>query len=248
MIQNIFMKLKEAMEQHSRILKSGRAFLPEGLEGKALTREVFPKIVGTLASKLKLDLRKEVRNYMPGNYYKDYGVEYQIIDFVFKMDDKDMIFFELESLDRSQIYLFRDYNDMDPDWDDNKLRYYKGTLERRIAKGIHLPRYYISLLILPDQAVGNYTIWDFNKHYNFLHKSLRQVIYQNPYRFYDGMIKSSARLWLEERLDYTGDTLRELQNKCELVFITCTIENLILSRGRDLFNPKKEIVKAIEWE
>jgi len=243
-IKTIFLALKQSLEEHAHTLRYGKLFLPQGLKRKKFTKEAFPKVINTFSSKLKLEVESEVSNPMPDGY----NLNPQKVDYVFTDDNHNSIFFELESLDRSQIYLFRDYNGIDEDWDDNKLRYYKGTIESRIEKNLPLPRYYISFLVLPDQAVESYTIWDCDKHYNFLHNSLKQVIFQNPYRFYNGVIKSSARLWLNGNLNYLKKSLKEFQSRCELVIITCTIDKLILSRGKDGFDPDRELIKTINWK
>lgn len=242
MIQKFFLMLKENMEQHSAELRRGKAFLPEYLKGKRLTRQIFPNVAESLASSSGLELETEVLNPMP----KEYGLK-QRVDFVFNKDKKNLIFMELETLDRSQIYLFRDYKGLSEDNNDNKLRYYKATLEKKLKGNKDMPKYFVFLLILPDQKVTHYQIWDRSKYYKFFHSSLKKVIRNNPYRFYDGMIKSSAQLLLEQKLEFSGKRIADLQNVCELALITCTVKELVLSRGKNFFNPEAEIRKAIKW-
>jgi len=244
MINKFFLAIKESLEEHSLDLKQGKLFLPLGLKGKRLTNNVLPSVIRTLSSELNMDFEAEVQNIMPDNY----NLNPQRLDFVFKKHGKELIFFEFESLDRSQVYLFKDYSTMDENWNDNKLRYYMGTLEEKIRKNLPLPKYYVSFLVLPDCAVNPYTIWDCNKHYNFFHGSLRKVIYRNPYRFYDGIIKSCARLFLETKISRFGKKIKDFQDRCELIIITCTIKELILSRGRDGFCRQQETRRVINWK
>jgi len=74
-------------------------------------------------------------------------------------------------------------------------------------------------------------------------------------RFYDHLIKSAARLFLtgnkymKEIEQSAGKTHRGkgIHDVCELVFITCTGDRLILFRGKDLFDPKKERIVKLNW-
>jgi len=78
-------------------------------------------------------------------------------------------------------------------------------------------------------------------------------VYENPYLFYDQQIKALARAFLRDQVEFFDSktrkwkkkTWKEYQEVCELVFITCTIDRLILSRGRDFFDRDKEITAAL---
>jgi hypothetical protein len=80
-------------------------------------------------------------------------------------------------------------------------------------------------------------------------RSLKELVYESPYRFYDHLIKSAARLFITKHHDFkptvsgrwTKIKLTEFQDVCELVFITCSWDRLIMSRGKDHFDPKREI-------
>ena len=111
MIDEFLISLKTSMEQFSSELHHGALFHPKGLEGKKLTGKVFPKIARNMARELDLGLTEEYTNYMP--YPSVYGLnKYSRVDFVFRKGQKPEIFFELESLDRAQLYLFWEYRRM----------------------------------------------------------------------------------------------------------------------------------------
>ena len=118
-----------------------------------------------------------------------------------------------------------------------------------------IPRCFVWLLILPDEKVDDYTanLWDIRKcgqtQDHILHPSLKGLIFENPYRFYDHLIKTSARMFLEATRDeLDGKCLKDFQNDCELVFLTCTGDRLIMSRGKNQFSPEKEKSVAINWK
>jgi len=251
MIQNIFQNLKESMEKQSPLLKSGKIFLPKYLKMNNFTNKFTP-VAQTLADKLQLTLIKQFNNPMPAGY--DCGKR-QIVDYAFLRNGSPILFLELESLDRSQLYLFRDHSQMKKSDIDNKLWYYYGTLVKKAQRVPDVPRYWVSLLILPDEKVGHYTIWDTSKYYRLFHRSLKDLVFENPYRFYDRLIKLSARHFLEKEQEFENPKSRKpiyknlikFQKECELIFITCTGQQLILSRGIHLFDPKKEKKVKIQW-
>ena len=245
MIKKFFSLLSDSLENNAEVLKEGRAFLPEFLAGKKLTRDIFPHVMGSLKSKLDMDMQSEFNNSMPKEY--ECG-NFQRVDYVFFYNERLFIFFELESLDRSQLYLFFEHRDIKDRDNGNKLWYYYATTAKSYEGKEQAPKYFIFFLVLPDQVVKRYQIWDPDKSCRFIHPSLKPLIYQNPYRFYDNLIKSSARLFLQKELEFKEPKtdkwikkkLVDFQDTCELVFITCTIKELILSRGTNLFDPKAE--------
>ncbi|TKB72897.1 MAG: hypothetical protein E8D46_10480 [Nitrospira sp.] len=247
-IEELHYRLKDSIEANYDILKYGELFLPKYLEGKTFVNQ-FKLVMATLAEKIDLKLRREVRNEFPS----EYKMSYQCVDYVFNTKKgQPILFLELESLDRSQLYLFSDgpVNEKD---NNNKLWYYHATLSNYYSKGTPIPRYFIFLLILPDRKVGGYTLWDINKNYQFFDPALRETIHNNPYRFYDRQIKACARALLRNEKyfwdgnDWSERPLEEIHKRCELIFLTCTIDRLILSRGKDLFDPAKEVALPIEW-
>jgi len=103
--------------------------------------------------------------------------------------------------------------------------------------------------------VESYRIWYTQKEYKFFPSSLEKSIFKNPYRFYDHRIKKIARSFLDKPQEFQDPVTNKwvplkltlFQNLCELVFITCTRKQLILSRGKDHFNPGKENKLKINW-
>ncbi len=251
-IDDFFSKLKESIEAHSADLKKGKLFGPKYLKDKIFSGK-FQKVAQTLERKLSLEMRKEIKNLMPKP--EDlYGL-YQRVDYVYFKNQKQYIFLELETLDRAQLYLFSDIKLKSGEYtEENKLWYYLGTIKKHINAKELIPRYFIWLLILPDKKVDDYStnLWDIKKWGDkkeyILHPSLKDLIFENPYRFYDHLIKTSARLFLTAKQDdLKGKSLTHFQNICELVFLTCTGDRLIMSRGKDHFTQKKEKSVAIEW-
>ena len=253
-IDEILVHLKESLEEHASDLKKGNMFEPQYLKGKAFSNS-FQNVAQTLAGKLGLEMRKEIRNDMPGP--KDLYGSYQRVDYVYFSDTKQYIYLELETLDRAQLYLFSDIKLEGCKYtEENKLWYYLGTVKKHIIENKPIPRYFIWLLILPDKKVEDYSanLWDIKKwgkhHEYILHPSLKNLIFENPYRFYDHLIKTSARQFLtgeDEDLTIKGKSLIQYQDICELVFLTCTGNQIILSRGKDQFNREKEKIVKIEW-
>lgn len=252
MIERFFSSLKESLETHSHDLSGGRLFLPEFLKDKVFTKR-FRAVMQTLASNLGLSLAMEVRNELPVDY--ECG-SYQMVDYVLSKQQKPIFYVEVESLDRAQFATFREHEDIRGGWADNKLWYYCGTVGKSISYGQTVPPYFVWLLILPDQRVEPYQIWDATSDYVFFHPSLKPLIFESPYRFYDHAIKTTARLFLQEKMELKDRNtdrwlLRKLanyQDVCELVFITCTVDHLILSRGKDLFDARKEEKTEIRWK
>lgn len=178
------------------------------------------------------------------------------------------IFFELESMDRAQLYLFTDTEfykrvkkAIHNDDNDNKLWYYYGTLGNHFCppekKPIPIPQYFVFFLVLPDRKVeGRYfTQWDWSRYYQIFHPGLKAKMCENPFVFYDQQIKAHARAFLNreeyflssQRGGWEAIPLEKTQAVCELIFITCAIDRLILSRGKDLFDPDKEQSFKINW-
>lgn len=253
MINRFFTGLKESIEEHSKDLKNGDAFLPQYLKKSRLTKTIFPKVVRTLSNKLNLEEPStEINNSMPEGF--GFQGKRQRVDYVFYNAKKPKLFFEVESLDRAQLYTFIKSKQY-------KLQYYDGTVFNFYHQNGKktLPRYFVWFLILPDKEVPPYKIWDADKDKEFkdrlLNPELKKIIFNNPYRFYDNLIKTSACLYLQKKLIFKNNDgkwdkkrLMDFQKDCELVFITCTIKELILSRGKDLFDPQKERRLRLNWE
>jgi len=248
MIEKFFLKLKESMESHTQLLEGGRAFLPEFLKGKKFTNSFSP-VIRDVASSLDLRYEEEVVNKMPDPKIYDAG-DHERVDFVLSdNNDKPIFFLELESLDRAQLSTFWDHEGMKHEDIDNKLRYYYGTVVNKLIYGKDIPGYFVWLLILPEQPVnkGSYKIWDI-EYYKLFHRSIKKLISENPFLFYDHLIKTAARLFInEERQKEHPKKLADIQKECELVFITCTGKRLILSRGQDNFEPAREKQLEISW-
>ena len=240
--------LKSGIEAYSDLLKGGELFLPKYLKGKEFVSR-FAQVPEHISRALRLKLETEVDN----SFHRVSEMNPQRVDFVFSEDTgKPCIFLELESLDRSQLYLFHD-GPINEKNNDNKLWYYHGTLTNFYASNRSIPRYFVFLLVLPDRSVEDYHLWDMDKDFHLLDATLREVVYKNPYRFYDAQIKAAARGFLRNQA-YTFDgqgwkdcSPSELQQVCELVFITCTGDRLVLSRGKDFFAPEKERSLDLHW-
>lgn len=252
-IKEFVTNLKESMEEHSALLKEGEVLLPEYLKGKEFTSNVFPEIIDTLSQKVGLTLEWEFTNRFLEEY--EIGKKPQRVDYVFMRTKREpAIFLELESLGRSQLYLFTDAEFREKN-NDNKLWYYFGTLGNYFTARQAVPRFFVFLLCLPNRPVNRYQLWDIHKEYQIFHPALSKVVFTNPYRFYDNQIKAHARAFLQREcyfLDGNGNWVKiaveEIQKICELVFITCTIDELILSRGKNLFDSGKERRFPIRWK
>jgi len=248
-IEEFTKRLGVAMERHSALLKGGDLFLPEYLRGKVFVNS-FDAVAESLAADLGLDLKTEYTNKFPE--------EYEIrrperVDYVFfTKQRKPWLFLELESLNRAQMYLFSD-GPVNGANEDNKLWYYNATLGKSYMPGEVSPRYFVFLLILPDRPVKRYEVYDLREDYQIYDPTLREVVYRNPYKFYDRQIKAAARGFLLHKNEvHVGGNWKvpsgkEAQGRCELAFITCTIERLVLSRGRDSFDRRKEVSLPLKW-
>ena len=259
-ITKIFRELKKTLEDHSDDLKRGQVLLPEYLAGRRFT-SAFRQIPQALATKLQLQVSEEVQNpFLP-----EYSIgNPQRVDFVFRETESEgrpAFFLEVESLDGAQLYHFLEQNEISEKDNYNKLWYYYGTLGNYYTKkeDLSVPPYFVWLLILPDRKIdlAPYRWWDDKPYYRFFHSSLKQLVCQNPYRFYDHLIKSAARVFIEDAehrrfltpgtKQWVSKTVGDCQKACELVFITCTIDELILSRGANRFDPIREVCKKLAW-
>jgi hypothetical protein len=243
--------MKQSIEAHSKELKNGKVFDPEFLRGKRFSSKLFRRVAMTLAEMTNLEVAFEIKNKMPEGY--EVG-SYQRVDCVYRKNGKDKFFLELETLDRAQLYLFWDHKKLKDRYNENKLWYYYGTLANHYDLNKSVPRYFVWLLILPDRKVTGYPTWDvYVPQYKYFHPSLRRLIFENPFRFYDHLIKTAARLFLSENIDFEKNSKTTILGKsfhdvCELVFITCTGDRLILSRGKDSFDPKKDRIVKLNWD
>lgn len=242
--------LKKSLEANSSGLKQGAAFLPSGLKKGYFTKKALPHVAKDAARRLRLPCQGEVRN----SFTTDLGMwlPYQRVDYVIGNPDSPKYFLEVESLDRSQLYLFLPHGGRN---DESKLWYYWATA-CKLNRGIKsMPRYFVWLLILPDQPVGPYQNWDFEKPHRLFDRKLKPIIQENPFALYDPLIKTSARLFLKRQellVDRDGKWIKgclaDFQDRCELIFITCTGRQLVMSRGRDLFDGTKELRMSLEWK
>ena len=247
-VERLFVGLRRAIEQ-SPSLSAGKAFLPQYLKRGRLSRRAFSPVVKRLAKAMNMTLRKEVHNPLRPEY--ECGSR-QRVDYVLDTDEGPAVFIELETLDRAQLYVFVDPARAEDN--DNKLWYYYPTLGERHRKAIKGPQLFVWILVLPDEPVGQYQIWDSDS--GFFFRKLQPLIRESPFRFYDPLIKASARLFLRrqeyfpnppEFRSWSRKAPGELQRLCELVFFTVTRKELILSRGKDLFASHKERRAPLRW-
>jgi hypothetical protein len=247
-VERLFVELRRAIEQ-SPSLRAGEAFLPRYLKGGQLSKHAFSPVVARLAKAMRMTLRKEVHNPLRPEY--ECGRR-QRVDYVLYADEGPTIFIELETLDRAQLYVFVDPERAEDN--DNKLWYYYATLGERHRKAIRGPHLFVWILVLPDEPVGQYQIWDSNS--GFFFRKLQPLIRESPFRFYDPLIKASARLFLRRIVDFPNPpdltswsrrAPKDLQHLCELVFFTVTRKELIVSRGKDLFASHKERRAPLRW-
>ncbi len=251
-MDRFFSALRQGLEEHSKRLLRGDIFLPRYLKKGKFTKNAFPPVARQLAKRLRFSgkaFNREVRNPFP----EDWKVGlWQQVDYVLGNPDQPKYFLELESLDRTQLYLFLPHGGRK---DGSKLWYYWATVCKQIMGDKSMPRYFVWLLILPDQPVKNFPFWDATKYYRLLSPLLRPLVQDNPFRFYDWMIKTSARLFIQKvrwmkdnKGEWQQGRLQDHQEKCELVFLTCTGRQLIMSRGRDGFDPAKEKRVLLKWK
>ena len=245
-----FSALRRSLESHGRLLRKGDLFLPQYLKKRKFTN-AFAPVVRDVASSLTLHLDEQVGN----PFQEDWKIwKKQVVDYVIGDPEQPKYFFELESLDRAQLYLFLPHGGRK---DQSKLWHYFGTVCKRIMGDRKMPRYFVWLLILPDQPVKNLPWWDAN-YFGLFGRKLRQIVQASPFAFYDRMIKTSSRLFLQRNQDlaylkdgneeWKAGKLQDCQNICELVFLTCTGRQLIMSRGRDRFDPTKEKQVLLQWK
>ncbi len=264
-IEDFVEALKQGMEQHAVQLKHGDLFLPKYLRSEQFTserldaknlEETFRPVAEAVGVNFGWDLPRAKTRITFQEEYVGRNHKGQVPDFAFK--DKNSgaptVLLELESLDRSQLYLFTDGCVSEKESDiDNKLWHYYGNLGNYYSKHEELPRYFVFFLVLPDQSVTSYRLWDIAEPYQLYHKNLESVVYKNPYRFFDGLIKTMARAFLKRENEFLigrkwiERDWRDSQQVCELIFITCTIDRLILSRGCNLFDPQRERSFKINW-
>lgn len=94
-----------------------------------------------------------------------------------------------------------------------------------------------------------------HKNDQLFHPDLATVVFQHPFTFYDLQIKAAARGFIRNDTvnshlidgEWRPIKLEAYMAQCELMFITCTIDRLILSRGRDGFDLGKEKTYPIRW-
>jgi hypothetical protein len=237
-MERFFLALRKSLESNP-IVQKGQCFL----QRRRLVNDVFPPIARQTGKRLNLRVHKEICNAFP----PDWNIGHrQMVDYVYGDVNDPEYFFEVESLDRAQLYLFLPHGDRS---DDSKLWYYWGTVCKRLSGDVGMPRYFVWLLILPDQPVSTMPFWDASKYYGLFSPHLREIVQDSPFRFYDQLIKTSAKLFLRRndwmKIGNTRDGWRrarlvDYQHACELVIITCTGQQLLMSRGSDEFDPSKE--------
>jgi hypothetical protein len=149
----------------------------------------------------------------------------QVVDWRFDKigQSNPWVFFELESMDRAQIYLFADPLKNGQYWtkeNDNKLWYYYWTLAKHyLGQRDEVPRYFVFFLCLPkDQlpsgyrnAAGNDYHWD-NHYYHWDFYQSPQLginpqtinpansVYPSPFQFYWPKIKQLCAKFLNNHL------------------------------------------------
>jgi len=259
LIPDFVTALRKSLES-AKFLSKGNAFRPAHLKQWKLSKG-FVKVMATLAKRLRVPLHERVSNEFPSVYGCG---RRQIVDYVLGPREHPIIYCELETLDRAQLYLFWDPPGRPKSESENKLWHYYVTLAKAYQRRIESPRYFVWLLVLPDRPVERFQIWDFGRDLGFFlpkfRKPFMHLIRQSPYRFYDPMIKLAAREFLTKnkevwfrRADDKGWEPKwiapgTLQHRCELVFITLTGPEMVLSRGRDLFDAAKEERVSVHWK
>ncbi len=247
-MNKLFFALRESFEKNSKLLQDGKVFHPSYLKKQKFTKHIFPQIVKDIRKRLDIDVKKEVDNPFPDVF--ELETTRQRVDYVFGNLQHPKFFLELESIDRAQLYLFLADEDK---LDDSKLWYYWATVCKHLNGYPRMPRYFVFLLILPEEKINNLPFWDAHE-YQIFSPRLRQLIEENPFGFYDRMIKTSARLFIEKRQwlykegKWIKDFLQKYQGICELVFVTATERRLIMSRGKDNFNSSKEKYLQVRWD
>src|SRR5215831_3279799 len=220
-----FVRYLKASIEGAPCLQSGEAFLPAGLKGSRFSKQLFLPVVSHLASQLGWSVQPERHISFP--------VEYEVwqsmrVDYSFYDTDRDhpIIYLELETLDRAQLYNFLPRKNQDID--ESKFWHWYGIVANHLAKRRLAPRALIFLLVLPDEPVKSYHVWDID-YAKLFHADIRRLIYQSPFRVYDPLIKAAAQLFLKHPREFPNDAggwkthkPKELQHVCELVFVTAT--------------------------
>jgi hypothetical protein len=229
--------LKTSIESTAGLQK-GEAFLPAGLQGSQLSKQLFSPVVSDVA--LTLGWSVQLERHIP--FPKEYEVWNAMrVDYSFYATDRDqpMIYLELETLDRAQLYNFLPRKNGDSDA--SKLWHWYGIVANHLTKRGLAPSALIFLLVLPDEPVSSYQVWDVYDAKLF-DTEIRQLIYLSPFRVYDSLIKAAAQLFLERRMEFPtggGDwktcTPKDFQEVCELVFVTVTRAFLVVARGKEGF-------------
>src|SRR5712692_8009836 len=125
--------------------------------------------------------------------------------------------------------------------DESKLWHWYGIVANHLTQRGCAPRALIFLLVLPDEPVKSYHVWDVD-YAKLFHPDIRKLIYQSPFRVYDPLIKATAQLFLERTMDFPNNTggwrtskPKEFQDVCELVFVTVARSFLVVARGKQGF-------------
>lgn len=244
-----FPALRRSIELHAKGMRRGQVFLPAYLK-KSRFLKLFQPVAGELANRLNLPFKPEVSN--PFQSELEVGWKRQMVDYVFGDLERPRYFLEVESLDRAQLYLFVPYEHSN---NESKLWYYWATVCKKIAGDKRMPRYFVWFLILPDERVTRYPIWDCDKQYPYYDRKLIPLVLESPFKFYDHLIKTAARQFLKKPQEIRGsdgkwiknECLQDYQSTCELIFITCTGRQVVMSRGRDEFDPAKEKRLTLRW-
>jgi len=251
-MDQFFRAVIASIESHSSLLRKGELFLPAYLKKKRLVDNAFPPVARQIARRLNLKFGKEISNKFPSHL--EIGCKRQRVDYVYGDPKRPKYFFEVESLDRAQLYLFLPHGKAK---DDSKLWYYWGTVCKKLMGDKGMPRYFVWLLILPDQPVTTIPWWDASRYYRLFSRHLRKIVQDSPFRFYDQIIKTSAKLFLRRKdwlkispteAGWQKGRLIDYQDKCELVILTCTGQQLIMSRGSDAFDPAREKRVELRWK
>lgn len=225
--------------------------MPAYLKGWALSRKLFSPVAKRVAKTLEWPLERERHISFPKEYdvWRSMRVDYAFDGASGKFPK---IFLELETLDRSQLYNFHPRRK--PNQDVSKLWHYYGILAKHLEGVQRAPRAFVFLLILPDERVGSYSVWDADRYHRLLDSSLVPLIRQSPFRIYDPLIKATARQFLAKRFEFPNgrggwskQTPKDLQGVCELVFLTATRTNLVVSRGKEDFSFEREAKHPLQW-
>lgn len=229
---------------------------PEWLPGGRFV-EAFDRVMHRAFRSLGFGVQNERENPFILSWRKEHPgqrISRQRADYLLTRDHKVAAIAELESLDRAQVYTFKcQYYD----WDGGKRDYYWATVDHLVHHPT-LPQleFFLFFLALPDFPVTQYVVWDTSDEYYDVSKSDCDEIFRSPYRFYDPRIKGLLRDMLLNRdpeankdWDWSvkGRRLADLQDVCELVVISVTGPEMVLSRGRDCLHPASEVRYPLAW-